>query len=635
MVTSNAINADSTGLVRYNGTGTFDAVTVTQHDVLIGAASNGITSLALTNGQLAIGSTGADPVAAGLTAGTGVTITPAAGSITIAATGSVPISFVTNSGTATPSANTLNVLATTTAAGTTPAATTGSGNTVTVDVQTSQAIAATDATKIGLSAFDSAKFTVDANGFVSTSGTGIAQTITGNTGGALSPTAGNWNIVTANATPIFAGSGSTETLDFAPSNNFNLVLGSSLPSASGFLNVGMGYQVLNAMTSGGANSIFGHQAGNNLTTGTQNVAVGNLAFQGVVTSSNNTMVGYQSGRFITSGGTNSGFGEASLVQLTTGTNNIAVGSIAGFNYASSESSNIVIGNQGTVAESNVIRIGTQGSSAGQQNTAFMAGIIGVTNSNPVLTTINSSTGQLGVQALTQFDLVSGGASNAVNLIAPSATSGVPLISQGASAQPIYGTAVVAGGGTGLATLTAHALQVGNGTGTVTQLGVGATGTVLTGVTGADPAFSATPTVTSISFGGTALGNYVQGTWTPALAFGGSSTGITYATQTGTYTRIGNVVFIAFQISLSSKGSATGNATITGLPVTTGSTATIAFNLAHFDNGTFTGTPYCLINGSSTTMQLLFSLTGSDVTAITNTNVANNSKFGGEGFYLIA
>lgn len=88
MATNNAVNISASGLVKYDGAGTFSAVTVTNHSVLIGAASNGITSLALTNGQLAIGSTGADPVAATLTAGTGVSITNGAGSITINAVGS-------------------------------------------------------------------------------------------------------------------------------------------------------------------------------------------------------------------------------------------------------------------------------------------------------------------------------------------------------------------------------------------------------------------------------------------------------------------------------------------------------------------------------------------------------------------
>lgn len=87
MGTNNAVNISASGIVKYDGAGTFSADTVTQHSVLVGGASNAITSIALTNGQLAIGSTGADPSAATLTAGTGVTITNGAGSITVNAAG--------------------------------------------------------------------------------------------------------------------------------------------------------------------------------------------------------------------------------------------------------------------------------------------------------------------------------------------------------------------------------------------------------------------------------------------------------------------------------------------------------------------------------------------------------------------
>lgn len=83
MATGNAINANSTGIAKYDGAGTWTATTVTNHSVLIGGTSNAITSLALTNGQLAIGNTGNDPTAATLTAGTGISITNAAGAITI------------------------------------------------------------------------------------------------------------------------------------------------------------------------------------------------------------------------------------------------------------------------------------------------------------------------------------------------------------------------------------------------------------------------------------------------------------------------------------------------------------------------------------------------------------------------
>lgn len=87
MATNNAINLNATGIAKYDGAGTFSATTVTQHSVIIGGASNALTSLALTNGQLAIGNSGSDPTAATLSAGTGIAITNAAGSITIASTG--------------------------------------------------------------------------------------------------------------------------------------------------------------------------------------------------------------------------------------------------------------------------------------------------------------------------------------------------------------------------------------------------------------------------------------------------------------------------------------------------------------------------------------------------------------------
>ena len=46
-----------------------------------------------TNGQLPIGSTGADPVLATLTAGTGISITNGAGSITIASSGTFTLNY--------------------------------------------------------------------------------------------------------------------------------------------------------------------------------------------------------------------------------------------------------------------------------------------------------------------------------------------------------------------------------------------------------------------------------------------------------------------------------------------------------------------------------------------------------------
>lgn len=62
-----------------------------------------------------------------------------------------------------------------------------------------------------------------------------------------------------------------------------------------------------------------------------------------------------------------------------------------------------------------------------------------------------------------------------------------------------------------------------------------------------------------------------GTFTPTLAFGGASSGITYTTRVGKYIKVGTLVFVTIRITLSSKGSSTGAATITGLPFASSAT----------------------------------------------------------------
>jgi len=87
MATQNVVNLRTAGVVRYDGAGTFDASTVTLDTVLVGGASNAIVSLALTDGQVLVGSAAAQPVPATITAGGGIGVTNAGGSITIAAIG--------------------------------------------------------------------------------------------------------------------------------------------------------------------------------------------------------------------------------------------------------------------------------------------------------------------------------------------------------------------------------------------------------------------------------------------------------------------------------------------------------------------------------------------------------------------
>ena len=127
-----------------------------------------------------------------------------------------------------------------------------------------------------------------------------------------------------------------------------------------------------------------------------NTMVGNTSGNAGLIGSHNTGFGILALSLQTSGSNNTALGGASINNLLTGSGNIGVGYQSGNSYSNAESNNICIGNSGTAAESNILRIGTQGSGNQQQNKCFVAGINGVTVSNPLPVMINSSTGQLGI-----------------------------------------------------------------------------------------------------------------------------------------------------------------------------------------------------------------------------------------------
>lgn len=62
-----------------------------------------------------------------------------------------------------------------------------------------------------------------------------------------------------------------------------------------------------------------------------------------------------------------------------------------------------------------------------------------------------------------------------------------------------------------------------------------------------------------------LGYYGEGTFTPNITFGGTANGLTYYTQKGVYTRVGDVVSAAIYLYISNKGTGVGNVVISGLP----------------------------------------------------------------------
>tara|TARA_Y100001937_G_scaffold123333_1_gene186003 strand:+ start:20 stop:547 length:528 start_codon:yes stop_codon:yes gene_type:complete len=69
-----------------------------------------------------------------------------------------------------------------------------------------------------------------------------------------------------------------------------------------------------------------------------------------------------------------------------------------------------------------------------------------------------------------------------------------------------------------------------------------------------------------------LSDYEEGTFVPKFAFGGGTSGSSYAIRTGFYTKIGRLVYFTLRLELSARGSSTGAITIEDLPFTTLSTS---------------------------------------------------------------
>ena len=58
---------------------------------------------------------------------------------------------------------------------------------------------------------------------------------------------------------------------------------------------------------------------------------------------------------------------------------------------------------------------------------------------------------------------------------------------------------------------------------------------------------------------------VSGTWTPVIGGSGGTAGQTYSQQSGSYIKIGTLVWASFTVALSAKGTITGNVIIGGFP----------------------------------------------------------------------
>ena len=153
-------------------------------------------------------------------------------------------------------------------------------------------------------------------------------------------------------------------------------------------------------------------------------------------------------------------------------------------------------------------------------------------------------------AITQYNVITAGASNAPNNVAPSATSGIPFISQGSSSQPAFGTAVVAGGGTGVVTMTTAYAPVCAGTTATGALQVASTGLSTSGYVLTSTGASSLPSFQAIPGGS-----------------GFTSVALQVFTASGTYTPTSGMVYCIIEVwggGGAGGGSVGGGTTYVGL-----------------------------------------------------------------------
>ena len=133
-----------------------------------------------------------------------------------------------------------------------------------------------------------------------------------------------------------------------------------------------------------------------------------------------------------------------------------------------------------------------------------------------------------------------------------------------------------------------------------------------------------------------MDDYEEGTWTPTfLSNGGTDPSCTYGTRYGKYTKVGNVVFFAFNFSdvdIANHGSS--NACVGGLPFTAASGDSPGYfnSIYHVAGSKFSSDDVVgLYVRAGETKASLIKQTGSQVTFQTN---HNDYAFGGSGIYYV-
>ena len=153
--------------------------------------------------------------------------------------------------------------------------------------------------------------------------------------------------------------------------------------------------------------------------------------------------------------------------------------------------------------------------------------------------------------------------------------------------------------------------------------LGAANATSINLTGGQIAF---PAAANPSAGANTLDDYEEGTWTMGVSFGGLAEGITYSINTGYYTKIGNLVTVSGLLILTSKGTSTGFALITGLPfAVVNNSAGYASAALRFKNITFANQLMGYVSINTTTIYLREITEAGVETNLTNADFVDNSE----------
>jgi hypothetical protein len=315
-------------------------------------------------------------------------------------------------------------------------------------------------------------------------------------------------------------------------------------NTTGSGNVAVGEIALFANLVGADNVAIGYAAAQN-NTASNNVAIGRSAFQTNTSGASNTAVGYNSLFSNTTASNNTAVGYQSLFSNITGTTNTAVGGDA--LKANLTSSNTAIGYQAgtaTTTGNNNVYIGQNAGSTNITGTynCYVGGFAGyvATGSNNTFVGASNSSFACGSAVTTGAkNTILGGYSGNQDGLDIRTASNYAVISDG-------------DGNRLLSTANGYSLALDGGAVPVTGTGI------------------TFPATQSASSDANTLDDYEEGTWTPTyVPTTNSFTSITYAFQSGKYTKVGNLVTVTFRISTSALtvGTASGILYLGSLPFT--------------------------------------------------------------------